>query len=71
MKIQIKGVKTYKTVANAEKAVRDAGCDELISHRNLPIRWFVTQGEDGRYFPVFIGEDAVQAGIHFKFNVIG
>ena len=71
MKITIKAPKTYKTAANAEKAVKDAGCEALRDLRGLPIRWFIMQGEDGRFFPVFIGEAAVQAGVHFKFNVVG
>ena len=26
--------------------------------------------EDGRFFPVFVGEVALQNGIHFHFNVV-
>ena len=55
--------KTYKTADNARKAVLKVGLEG--------IRHFIMTGEDGRFFPVFVGQDAMQAGAHFHFNVVG
>ena len=63
MQIKITAVKTYKTEANAVKAVQKTRFEEL--------RYFIMQNAEGRFFPVFIGEKAVQEGVHFHFNVIG
>ena len=56
--------KTYATRENAVKAV-----EKLYADKSL--RYFVMTSEDGRFFPVFIGEAAVQAGVHFNFHVVG
>lgn len=60
--------KTYATRANAQKAVDQSryggeGFDHLT--------YAITQGEDGRFFPVFFGERAIQAMVHFQFTVAG
>lgn len=55
--------KTYATKKNAQKAVAKVGAEN--------IRHFYMTGEDGRWFPVFVGQEAMQAGIHFHFNVVG
>ena len=58
--------KTYANKANVVKAVE----------KNLPadtikeVTWFIMKTEDDRYFPVFVGEKAVDHMVHFKFNVI-
>lgn len=63
-------VKTYATKANAEKAVEKLNIPDELNGKL--IRYFIaTSGETGRFFPVFVGEAAVQAGVHFHFNVIG
>ena len=59
----ITATKTYATADNARKAVAKKGFEEL--------RHFMMQAEDGRWFPVFVGEAAMQAGAHFHFNVVG
>lgn len=65
--INIKLVKSYATAANAEKAI-----DRYPAIRNNEsLRYFIYCDEDGRYGPVFLGESAIQGGVHFKFNVIG
>lgn len=71
MKINIGANKTYKTRENAEKAVEAKGATDMVGLDGYAIRWFVHQGEDGRYFPVFLGQNAVQAGLHFHFSVVG
>lgn len=63
--------KTYATAANALKAV-----EKLLGSPDEPnnkgLRYFVMQNDDGRFFPVFIGEIALQRGIHFiGFNIVG
>lgn len=70
MLVNITSSKTYNTRENAVKAVEKNGHDKL-EFQGRSLRWFVMQGEDGRYFPVFLGEVAVQAGMHFKYNVLG
>jgi integrase len=34
------------------------------------LRHFIMQGDDGRFFPVFVGERALQAMVHFHFHVV-
>jgi len=55
--------KTYATADNARKAVANKGFEGM--------RHFIMTNEDGRFFPVFVGEVALQNGIHFHFNVVG
>lgn len=68
----IEPVKSYKTAANAVAAV-----EKCIAARESKCRYFITQynGSDpkheGRFFPVFVGMDAVADGLHSHFNVIG
>jgi len=62
-KIKIVATKTYATEANADKAVAKAGYNDL--------RHFMMKAEDGRFYPVFVGEKAAQRGVHFQFNIIG
>lgn len=55
--------KTYATRENARKAAEAKfGMTEL--------RYFIHTNEEGRYLPVFLGEVAVQAGVHFDFSVV-
>jgi hypothetical protein len=55
--------KTYASRENARKAVAKIGAERL--------RHFIMQNDEGRFFPVFVGQEAVQEGIHFHFNVVG
>lgn len=71
--------KTYASVENAIKAVekkfgKDNANQPGQSGRG-PLTYFIQpirrDGEtDWRYFPVFIGERACQAMVHFHFNVV-
>jgi len=65
--IKLEANKTYVSEANAVKAVEkkfpEADKDGLI--------YFIHRDDDGRYFPVFVGQNAVHAGVHFHFNVVG
>lgn len=62
-KFDIVATKTYATEVNADKAVAKAGFSDL--------RHFMMQTADGRFYPVFVGQDAAQRGVHFQFNVVG
>ncbi len=59
----IEAVKTYATKENARKAVAKIGAQRL--------RHFIMQNDAGRFFPVFVGQEAMQEGIQFHFNVVG
>lgn len=56
--------KTYATRANARAAVA------RVIPPTTDLRFFIHQNEEGRYLPVFLGEQAVQLGVHFHFSVV-
>ena len=64
-RITLTNVKSYANSKNAIKAV------EKLIGTDSNLRYFIHFTEEGRCFPVFIGEAALQQGIHFHFNVIG
>lgn len=63
--------KTYATEANAIKAVEKvypaSGEFDRVTH----LTYFLQRTNEGRFFPVFIGERAMQAMAHFHFNIVG
>jgi hypothetical protein len=62
--VKLEAIHTYATRENAVKAV---------VKKNIPdeFRYIIhTDEETGRFYPVFIGEKCIQAGIHFDFNVV-
>lgn len=65
--IKLEANRTYATEANAIKAVEK----KFPEASNDGLTYFLQRTEDGRYFPVFLGERALQAGVHFHFNVAG
>jgi len=63
--------KTYATRENAVKAVeRKFGPRMTYPGTEENLHYFIHTHTDGRFFPVFVGERAIQAGIHFSFNVV-
>lgn len=62
--IEITPVKTYATKENVIKAVTKKYGDKGDS------RYFIHQTNDGRFFPVFVGMQALNEGVHFNFNVV-
>jgi len=62
--------KTYKTAANAHAAVAKKINPACEVKELGELRYMVMQHSDGRFFPVFIGMNALHYGIHFHFNVI-
>lgn len=67
--LNIEPVRTYATRENTIKAVERRVSKAMAEQFNL--RWFIMVHTDGRFFPVFLGERALQAGLHFHFNVVG
>lgn len=61
--ISIEPTKTYATRENAIKAF-----EKKCGGRG--VRYMIMIHTDGRFFPVALGEDAVQEMVHFHFNVI-
>jgi hypothetical protein len=56
------GSGTYATRNNAIKAVQESGFEDL--------RYVIAVNEQGRFFPVFFGEDAAVKGVHWRFPII-
>ncbi len=63
--IEVIPTRSYATKENAEKAV------QAFLNPNWNLRYFITCTPSGRFFPVFIGKEAIECGLHFRFNVIG
>lgn len=63
MEFELNSAKTYATEENARKTVKKLGFNDL--------RHFITCNKEGRFFPVFVGQEALQAGVHFHFTVVG
>jgi hypothetical protein len=61
--------RTYKTAANAHKAATDKFGDMETSGFG-PLRYIVKQHTDGRFFPLFVGVNAMHYGVHHFFNII-
>ena len=62
--ITFETTKTYASVENAIKAVEKKGFSD-------DLRYFIHRDEaTGRYFPIFIGEKAIQKMVHFHFHVV-
>lgn len=58
--------KTYATEANAIKAVEK----RFPESTNDGLRYIIMPTPDGRFYPVFVGNSAVHAGVHFHFHVV-
>lgn len=65
--IDLTPTKTYATRENAIKAAQKRYGDD----RYQDLTFFIATHTDGRFFPVFMGERAVRAGVHFHFNIVG
>lgn len=61
------GTKTYATKENAIKRA-EAILDTRSDRKGL--NYLIMEADDGRWVPVFIGERAIQAGLHFHAHVI-
>lgn len=65
--LKLEGVRTYATRENAEKAVAKAFGD---SPSGDTVLYIIYTTEEGRFFPVFVGQSALDNLLHFKFNVV-
>ena len=61
--VKLESNKTYATEANVVKAV-----EKCTAFKDL--RYFITRNDEGRYFPVFIGQQALTEQVHFFFSVV-
>lgn len=67
------GNKTYATRDNAAKAVTKC-FEKSQNEAHGQLTYFITEIDHGpykgRFIPVFVGERALHAGVHFQFHVI-
>lgn len=63
-------VKTYATEANAVRAVEKRCGPNEPMFGAAKLHYVIMTHTDGRFFPLFIGERATQAQLHFHFNVL-
>ena len=61
--------KTYATRDNAVKAVSKAFGDRMTQVGKERLDFVIVANPEGRFFPLFLGERAIQAGAHFHFCV--
>lgn len=61
--LELKPSKTYATKKNAIKAVQDE-----FGHDNF--RFIIANTEDGRFYPICIGQEACTAQAHFYFVTV-
>jgi hypothetical protein len=64
-KMEVTNSKTYATEANADKAVA-----KVYGQRD-DLRYYIAWTKEGRCFPVFVGVNCINEGVHFHFNVVG
>lgn len=62
-KVEFKITKTYASELNATKAA-------IAKFGSTDLRYFIMRTADNRFYPIFLGEAAVQAGVHFDFHVV-
>lgn len=65
--INLKPDRTYANIKNLETAI--GKYPRIAEDPNL--RYLVLTTPEGRVYPVFLGEYAIQNGIHFLFCVAG
>ena len=63
--IKLEANKTYATEVNAIKAVEKKFGGEVDG-----LTYFIMKTDDGRFFPVFVGQHAVEKHVFFHFNVV-
>lgn len=63
-------IRTYATRENAIKAVEKKFGPNCEHFGAADTRYMVMTHTDGRFYPVFFGQSALQAMVHFHFNVV-
>jgi len=66
--IKLTPAKTYKTEANAIKAIE--AVYGPVNDLNSGLRFVMMTTAEGRFFPIFIGNSAIEEGVHFNFCVV-
>lgn len=65
--IELTPVRTYATAENARKAVEK----KIAPNECMDLTYFIHRDEaTGRYFPVFVGMNALAANVQFHFNIV-
>jgi hypothetical protein len=59
------GIKTYATEANAVKRA-----EEINKTHGAHLRYIIMVADNGRFVPVFIGQEATIACVHFAAHVL-
>jgi len=67
--LEMTPVKTYATRENAIAAVNKRFGERVTSENGERLDFVVVANAEGRFFPLFLGERAIQAGMHFSFCV--
>lgn len=67
---KLQAPKTYATRENAIKAVQKVYGPNSDHFGSSDTRYVVIQDDAGRWFPLFVGQSALQHGVHFNFNVV-
>ena len=65
MRFELTPTNTYKTKENALRAIDKTVSKELQDR----LHWYIAE-DSGRFFPVFVGQQALQNGIHFYFTCV-
>lgn len=66
--LTLEPVRTYASEINAIKAALKVYPDSIPANEGL--RFITMQTPEGRWYPVFIGQKAVERMVHFHFNVL-
>jgi hypothetical protein len=66
--LELTPAKTYATRENAVKAVEKTFAQRM-SQGGERLDYVVVANAEGRFFPLFLGERAIQGGVHFHFCV--
>lgn len=61
--------KTYASRENCIKAVEKVFGANQPHFGSADVQWLIAVNAEGRFFPVFIGERAIQKMVHFTFPV--
>jgi hypothetical protein len=61
---------TYATRKNAIRAVEKVYGPNQPTFGAAKLHYLIMTNEEGRFFPVFVGERALQGMVHFHFCVI-
>lgn len=67
--MKLEASKDYATRENAIKAVQKVFGANHEHFGSADVRYVVVQGDNGRWFPLFIGESALRFNVHHRFNV--